>query len=82
MVRAIIYDKFIIIFSIDEANQWIKWMKWPKKFSLHNHYHTQSVIPESIPSQKHILQELSDEQVKALNPSQTAEKKQTWLQTQ
>lgn len=56
-------------------------MKWPKKFSLHNHYHTQSVIPESIPSQKHILQELSDEQVKALNPSQTAEKRQTLLQS-
>lgn len=68
-------DKFKI-FNIDEAKWWIMWKKWLKKFSLHAHYH---IIPEPIPSQKHILQELLDEQVKALNPSQTAEKKQTYF---
>jgi len=54
-------------------------MKWAKKFSLYAHYHSQ--IPEQIPFQKHILRELLAVQVKALNPSQTAEKKQTFLQT-
>jgi hypothetical protein len=32
-----------------------------------------NIIPESIPCQRQILQELLDVQMKALNPSQTAE---------
>lgn len=56
-------------------------MKWLKQFPLHAHYHSQSNIPEPIPFQRHILQELSDVLVKVLNPSQTAEKKQALLQS-
>lgn len=70
-----------MMFNIDDAKQRITWMKWLKKFSLHAYYHSQSNIPEPIPSQKHISQELLDVQMKAPNPSQTAEKRQSLLES-
>jgi len=57
------------------VKQWVNWVEWLKKFALHVHCHCQSIIPVSVPFQRHILQEPSDVLGKVLNPSQTAEKK-------